>query len=743
MRNESSATLSLPVTYSLTVFVSAALLFVVQPMVAKTLLPLLGGTPSVWNTCMVFFQALLLGGYAYAHFLTTRLSLRQQVLTHIVVLALAACVLPMTVPASALASLTGETNPVSWLLGCLLLMVGLPFFALSASGPLLQKWFAQSGHASASDPYFLYAASNVGSLLSLIAYPILLEPNLRLAHQSSSWMVLYIGLIGLFIVCGAPLWKRPLITQAAATEPKPAAKPLTAKRRLTWVLLAFVPSSLMLGVTTYLTTDIASVPLLWIIPLILYLLTFVFVFAKRQLIPATLLNRALPIATLALMFLMLIQATEPIWLLVLVHLLFFFIAGMVCHGRLAGDRPETEHLTEFYLWLSVGGVLGGLFNALLAPTLFNSVLEYPIVIALACWLRPVFTEYVQTARSRNLDPALAFCVGVLVFVLCLTVPALKLPSAQLENALIFGPPIFLAYAFAYQPRRFAMTIAAVLIGGLGGLTLHDQTLYVERNFFGVVRVRVGDQNTFHWLVHGNTRHGSQFIDPALRCEPLSYYHSKGPLGHLFPMLAAHHTNANVAIVGLGAGATAAYATNNQTWTFYEIDPAIVRVAQNTNYFTYLNGCAPVPTKMIVGDARLRLREAPDKGYHLIMLDAFSSDSIPMHLITREALALYVSKLAPRGLLAFHISNRYLDLQPVIADLAADAGLIALMREDGTPSSDDKHAGLDSARWVVMARHEANLYPLPQMRQWKRIHPRKEPEVWTDDFSNVLSVFRWQ
>jgi hypothetical protein len=736
--------------FSITLFLSAALLFSVQPMIARMLLPLLGGVPSVWNTCMVFFQAMLLGGYAYAHFSSTRLSLSGQMAAHFCLLILTALALPFGVSERLVQSLSPDANPVLWLLGALLLVVGLPFFVVASTGPLLQKWFSRTGQASSNDPYFLYSASNLGSLLALLAYPVLLEPHLRLRQQSWLWTGGYLALALGILACAVMACIRrsdgavanSVLTEAESdkrTQPAAQTEMRPLRQRIRWLVFALVPSSLTLGVTSYLATDIASIPLLWIVPLSLYLLSFVLVFARRQILPMTWLQWLLPIGALGVAFQILTRGTHPVWLVILIHLLFLFLAAMVCHGRLAEERPAPEHLTAFYLWISLGGVLGGAFNALVAPQVFNTVMEYPLAIVLVCLLRPAR----ERARRISLDFALPLLLGIFTAALALLIPFTELKSVNVRNAVIVGLPAIACFTFVDRPVRFGLGLAGILAGGWCYLGPHGKTVHVGRNFFGVSRVTLGQGGTFRYFVHGNTLHGAQFVEANRQCEPLAYYHRSGPLAEVFNCYQKSPAAPRVAVVGLGAGATACYSRAAEDWTFYEIDPAVVRIAWNTNYFSYLRHCAKTDVRVILGDARLRLRQAPARHYGLIVLDAFSSDAIPVHLLTGEALDLYLSKLADNGLLAFHISNRYLDLEPVLADLAQDAKLISRHWDDWNVSLEEAANGKETSHWVVMARQQANLGPLLKTAQWLRLEGRSPPQIWTDDFSNLLGVFKWQ
>ncbi|MFN0111867.1 MAG: fused MFS/spermidine synthase [Blastocatellia bacterium] len=738
--------------FAVTLLLNALLLFLVQPMIARMLLPYLGGTPAVWNTCMVFFQTLLLAGYAYSHWITRRLGVRWQIVAHCSLLALAAAVFPLEISEASLQSLSGQTIPIFWLLKSLLLMVGLPFLMLSTGGPLLQQWFSTTGHSAAKDPYFLYSASNIGSLVALLGYPLLIEPNLRLSQQSWLLTVGYAALIALILLCAAARWKA---ASSASIEnsttgnnpyanlPTDSVATIGWARRLRWVLLAFVPSSLMLGATTYLSTDISPIPLLWVMPLSLYLLTFILAFARKPLLPLQPLVKWMPLLALVLTLLILTQWSLPTWASVFLHLLFFFAAALVCHSQLANDRPPTARLTEFYLWLSVGGMLGGIFNSLLAPVVFSTVAEYPIAIVLALLLRPKLTTHADKARDRWMDFALPAIVGALTVAFAVLPQHWGLSQGQ---ALIFSLclPAAIGYTFGKRPVRFALALGAIMLGsGFSSQFHYGQTLNVERNFFGVLRVARSDDGQLNMFYHGNTKHGRQYIDPNRRCEPLSYYHRKGPLGQALEAFSATAASPNIAVVGLGTGAMASYAQAGQAWTFYEIDPAALAIAQNETYFSYLT-CAASPVKTILGDGRLQLLNAPDRHYGLIVLDAFSSDAIPTHLLTKEAMELYLSKLAPKGQLLFHVSNKYLDLRPVIADLAANAKLTSYaVVFDAQTQRADGGSGLDPSNWMAVARAAEDFGTLATHPRWQKLEGRPQAKIWTDDYSNVLGAMKWK
>jgi hypothetical protein len=764
--------------YALTLFTGATLLFVMQPMVGKMILPLLGGTPAVWSTCMVFFQAALLGGYAYAHALTARVRPSRQVLVHLVVLALPFAVLPLAVSPRLLRG--GEANPVLDVLTILSLSVGLPFLVVSATAPLLQRWFTHTGHPAARDPYFLYAASNLGSMLALLGYPTLVEPHLHLQGstwltQTAFWSLGYATLAVLIALCALTLWWKPAPAPAPAvaeteSAPAPAERRPRWPRRIHWVVLAFVPSSLLLGVTTYITTDLAAVPLLWVLPLAIYLLTFILAFGRwPRLLHHVVVALALPLSLLVI-FLMVSALPERIWVIVLWHFGLLFVIALACHGALALDRPGPLHLTEFYLLISVGGVLGGLFNALVAPLVFSSLIEYPLMMVLACVLlaapsspglglgvgarrallavaAAVLLTVVLYSESATLRVDFAFLARVLDLGSERVSEWLDPAERLLNKLLIYAPPLVIAWFLRRRPLHLGVTLAAVLlISGFVDARNNDQ-IRQSRSFFGVLRIsRDRDPKGYTELRHGTTLHGRQSLEPSRRAEPLSYYHRKGPIGQLFAELDGRAGSVHMAVVGLGTGTLAAYARPGDRVTFYEIDRMVRDIAFDPAYFTYATDARDrgVTMRLELGDARIRMeavrRDRPEERYDVILVDAFSSDAIPVHLLTREALRLYFDLLGPRGILALHISNRYLRLEPVVAALAED-GRYARMVQHG--DTGDVRGGVE-ASWAILARRPEDFGEMASDTRWTAAHLDVEPAVsaWTDDFHNLLSVFKW-
>jgi SAM-dependent methyltransferase len=915
--------------FALTLFVSAGLLFLVQPLVGRLLLPFLGGTPAVWNTCMVFFQAALLAGYAYAHFLSRRLPLRRQIAVHAAVLVVP--LLPLLLvrfDVGALAQFwpapAGDSTPrlLAWLLVALLLLVGLPFFAVSATAPLLQKWFSGTDHAAARDPYFLYGASNVGSLLALAAYPSLVEPGLTLRAQGLAWTAGFVVLALLILACGRLAARSGLPVLDPKPDDAPDEPAPSWPRRLRWLLLAVVPSVALLGCTTHLTTDVSPMPLLWVVPLGLYLLSFILVFARVPLILSAPIALALPLLlygargaadfdaartdpqtlaqadydddvkehSYARVMLNSPEARPPLSRLFLyggyalfvalalrspealrrgclvllpavvlalaferdvvdyfeletferlsLHLAALFVVCVVCHGELARTRPGPAHLTGYYLLMSLGGVLGGLFATLAAPLLFDRIWEYPLVVAVPCLLLPRFAF---GGRRLALAAEAAALAVLLVVGLCggAFLAARTFISRAEAAAWVEAHGLDESTWTGWLARGLASRMADD--GGTirGVRTVEDEltgepvverfaigsarTVHRERNFFGSFVVerreyhfdephRLAEpacREVYHALLHGTTMHGTQKRQAGLgemawdrsghtlpppelmrqrdeeaRLTPLSYFHRDGPVGQLFaaveqrdwplphgllllslgggtpwPLLAdprlltpgaelPTRRPLHVGVIGVGAGTLAAYGQPGWRMTLYDIDPGVVRVAQDPDYFTYLSDARArgVDVEVRIGDGRLGVAAAPDGAFDLLLIDAFNSDAIPVHLLTREAFAVYRRKLKAGGVLFIHITNRHLRLDGVVGDLARDAGLTALLQR----SSDfiDKA----SCTWVAFAEGPAALGDLATRRDrpadpkgdrgmWVPPPVSGRP-VWTDDRCDLLGVYKW-
>ena len=837
----------MPLQFAVTLFLSASLLFMVQPMVGKMVLPLLGGSPAVWNACMVFFQALLLLGYLYSHWLSTRFEPKRQWLIHMAVLtvplgvmAVSAVVGGKHTPIAIAESLapSGDSSPIVSVMALLSVAIGIPFFVASTSAPLLQKWFAYTGHPSARDPYFLYAASNAGSLIFLLGYPLFIEPYLRTVGQTWVWASGFAILVGLIFMCGKAAMNPIGVPPAAAKLPTGGKAPANEKvaaqktaepppfveaaptwqRKVKWVALAFVPSSLMLGVTFHMTTDIASIPLLWVIPLALYLITFIIVFGNRSVFRLVvagfvtvlgafgivgkelrtaqddedlfrmLLGNLAPVAILLLVFLMISGVTPGTGISLLLHLGTFFFAALMCHYELARDRPGVKYLTEFFLLMSVGGVLGGLFNSIIAPLVFPLAYEYPVALIVACMLVPKLTVqeeqglvdkglilgsalslagggapiaylgrlfFRQLDRNQRiaiiLDIVIPVIVGLGFWLLTSVLPEQNwfiraaewltttstLAPETIRVILLFAVPVMVCFFFVDRPLRFALSVGVIL----GSATFKDEgrgVIHTERSFFGILKVE--QYGVFTRLVHGTTLHGTQIHEYYLvradapvpfgsfspwdvlalegaiatwdpKQEPLTYYHRTGPVGAMFHELRTRKNGADakthVAMIGLGTGSVSCYALPGQKLTFYEIDPAVKHLVADTDqYFTYVtdarNRGAELDFRM--GDARLKIKEDTDRKYSLLLVDAFSSDSIPIHLLTTEAVQLYFDRMTDDGILALHISNKFVRLEPVVAKIAQELGVEArAWNDDG-----ERRPGKTASSWVVLARKKEDL-----------------------------------
>ena len=741
--------------FTVAIFLGAFLLFLVQPMAAKMVLPRVGGAPAVWNACMLFFQAALLAGYAYAHALTTRLRPAHQVLVHAAVLIAPLAVLPLALPRSSEPAVSA--SPVWWLLATLAVMVGAPFFALATTGPLLQRWFSTTDHAKARDPYFLYAAGNVGSLGALVAYPFLVEPLFRLQgstgpSQTKLFSVAYVAYVGLAALCGGIFWKR---TTVASIEPSPPPVSIGWRRALSWVGLAFLPSSAVLGVTQYLPTEIAVSPLLWVLPLSIYLLTFVLTFSGRLRVPSGWWSRLLGVLSVVAVAVFWIFFRPHPALLLGLHPLLLFAIGMVCHGRLAADRPPPSRLTSFYLLVALGGVLGGVFNTLLAPMFFSTVVEYPLAVLAACLAMD------GARRSWLVDLAVPAAAAAAV----LGMPWVVAQVGWSDPLRVFVAqavfPCALALLAFRRPAALAISLA-VLFGGAHAQTRGKEVrVLTERTFFGVIRVTerkarfpvVDDRGrtselsvAYRTLHHGSTRHGVQVLDSRWRRTATSYYHRSGPIGQVFSALDRDPRLDHVGVIGLGVGTLAAYGKPGRSFTFYEIDPGVIRIARDPRYFTFLTDSAS-SMEFVPGDGRLSVAKAPDGTFGLIVLDAFSSDAIPLHLLTREAAALYVEKLHAGGLLAFHLTNQSLRLEPVVEAIAAELKLVGLVQTNPVSSPEEALEAKDESTWALLARSPGDLAAFAGDPRWTPMvtdpaAPLRRRFLWTDDTANLLGVIRF-
>jgi hypothetical protein len=725
--------------FALTAFVSAGLVFTVEPMIARLVLPLLGGSAAVWNTSLAFFQAALLVGYVYAHLLQRLRRVSVQIVTHLAVLVAAGLVLPLHV--TALLGVPSSSQPALWLVGVLAVSIGAPFAALSATAPLVQAWYARAvRHEGAGEPYVLYAASNLGSLLALIAYPVAVEPNLLLHVQTGLWSVGYGAFVVLAAILGVAVWRGAGNTGAAT--PAPTTTTVAAghwRERLTWLALAAAPSSLMLGVTTYITTDLGSAPFLWVAPLALYLTTFIIAFQARPLIrpPLALALQAGSLAACAVFF----------WAIAFlpglaIHLTCFFLTALVCHQALVARRPPPERLTDFYIWMSLGGVVGGAFNAFIAPLIFNTVAEYPAVLVLTCLVHPWGRGKVSGRKWAAaagvlgcglLATQIASAGGLLVGLgdsLASIVPPVTLALALLAAAAV------LTFLLRDRAILFLCGIVIVLAASWRVSERRDE-LMNWRDFFGVLTLshsQTAELGDVKMLWHGTTLHGAQSPLPAYRCQPLAYYAPETPIGQVFEAVRGRPAPSNIGVVGLGTGAVAAYTRPGDRLRFFEIDPAVVSVATNPNYFSYTTRCAGGAIAYTLGDARLTVAAQPAAGYDLLLIDAFSSDSVPTHLLTREAMGIYLSKLKPNGVLVLHLSNSHLELMHPAQATAIAAGGQVLQQKFHTT----RPAWAASEDAVIVGKSPAALAPFVADGRWSLADPGGV-KPWTDDYADLFGA----
>jgi hypothetical protein len=727
--------------YTSAIFVSALLLFSVQPLFTKMVLPRLGGSPAVWSVAMVFFQSLLLAGYSYAHFLMRIRNRSILVAVHLALLVVAMLTLPLSIAGG-----FGEppnSGYAFWLLALFAVSIGLPFFALAANNPLLQAWFVRTGHPAGPDPYFLYASSNIGSFLALLSYPVLLEPMFTLRTQNLIWTGGYGLLIVLIAGCGALLLRSPALAIADAQTEETEAPSPSWILRARWIFLAAVPSGLLIAVTAHISTDVAAAPLLWVLPLSLYLLTWVLVFQSRPLLPHRWMLLAQPLAIAGVVVLLAIGGEQNLLLTLGGHLLCFFVIAMACHGELARTRPDAKYLTGFYVALSFGGMVGGLFAGLIAPFAFSWVAEYPILLAAAALCRPPGGSERLPRWSRWYWPFLA---ALAVALIGLSYSTSK-PSGWLEDHRVWvaGSVGVLAalLALALNASRwkiFATVVVALLL--IRVYPADEGRVVTVRSFFGVHKIVVTPHGQYHVLMHGTTIHGAEKFQnddgtPVTgRPEPITYYHKDGGIGQAITAIRERKgAPLRVAVIGVGSGTLACASEPGESWKFFEIDQTMVDTARDPKYFNYIPSCDP-DLKPVIGDARLTFAKEPDGLYDLIIVDAYSSDAIPIHLATEEAMKIYKDRLAPQGAVVMHVSNRHLELASVIVGIA-DANDLKSWVYSEDSGRDDEYIFATSV--VVSAREEADVGKLASSDQWAETEADPSQRVWTDDYSNVLGA----
>ncbi len=667
--------------HAATIFLSAFLLFLVQPVLAKQILPWFGGTAVVWTVCMVFFQFVLLLGYAYSHWTTTRMAPRRQALLHVALLVASLAFLPIA-PDSGWKPL-GDENPVGRILLLLFATIGLPYFLLSSTSPLIQAWFARE--FPTGSPYRLFALSNFASMLALLGYPFLFEPRFDNPQQTTYWSAGYVAFV---LVCAVLAWKcRDLaaVLPAGETQEVAEARPPMGRIAL-WLTLSAMGSVVLLGVSTHLTQNVSSIPLLWVIPLAIYLLTFILCFEGRDwykrdtylgFLVWILCVMAWFVADKSLQF-------EILWQLVVFTAGLYFVC-MFCHGELARLRPGARHLTLFYLVVSLGGVVGGILVGIVAPVTLPGYLELEIALVIVAHI----------ALALNLARPWPV-VGMFVFV-----------------------SVFTMGALVYRVHAFM-----------------EDTVHIERNYYGVLRVKEvaakdDDPSTrYRSLVHGAILHGEQWMDPKYRRSATTYYKPDSGIGKT---ILAHEGQAiRVGVIGLGTGTLAAYGDDDDVYRFYDINPAVERVARK--YFTYLSD-SPAKIEVVLGDARLKLESEAPQQFDVLAVDAFSGDSIPVHLITEEAVGSFLRHMKPSGVIAYHVSNRFLDLKPVLLAIAAKHGLeyafIDQRDVDGGTTSD----------WVLLARDKKIILRPEMVASTEAVAPEPGWRLWTDSYNNIVQVFK--
>lgn len=702
----------IPIVFTLTSFIGASLLFIVEPLIAKMLLPEFGGSSSVWTLSTFFFQAIMLAGYLFIHF-TSKSGPRRQPLWQLGLVIPALLFLPLSLPAM---SSIPTQEPFTRILLTLVVLVGLPFLVISTTGPLIQKWYSWTNGPRNDDPYFIYAASNSGSFIGLLAYPFIIEPFISLEAQRNLWSVGFVAFLLMVAFCGFIVFRqnhsvsaslKQAVDKAGEVTEAIVAK-LSLKRQFWWIFLAFIPASLQLGLVSYITTDIASFPLLWIVPLTIYLATMIAAFARKSRKPprwAIISGALFAVASIYVaVFATSVNSLFSILFTMSLFMLTLALVSYAAHGSLAADRPETAYLTKYFVLISLGGAIGGAFNGLIAPFVFKTPVEFPIVLALSLLMLTVFLK----------DKTHRYALVALV------------------------------------------TLFAILMASTGGFSSNKGSIAQGRSFYGAWNVGTylsdsGEQ--IREFSHGTTSHGSQIISEDRKGIPTSYYALGGPLSNLVDE-ALQNDQPEITVIGLGTGAMAAYANADTTMNFIEVDQQVIEVAEDPSMFTYLSDAKDrgASIKSVLGDGRKMAEDIEDGSQDLIAIDAFSSDSIPVHLLTEEAFAIYESKLKPGGIIAVHISNRVFDLEPVVLNNSEKIGFIALTK-DGFGKSDSLP---NESRWMALTDDSSvadRLRAIPKLPVegesssesaydlWIDT-PQNKSLSWTDDHSSVLEAISW-
>ncbi len=724
--------------FSITLLLSAILLFTVQPMFSKMILPYLGGAPQTWNTSMLFFQLCLLAGYAYAHGTTRYMSVKAQSILHIILLIIFVFILPITIPEGW--EPPGGDDPTLWQLSLMATVVGGPFFVISGSAPMLQRWFSITDHKDAHDPYFLYGASNLGSMSGLLLYPILIEPLFTVNQQSNNWMYGYIILIALTILCSLLIWKYKEKKEDHDLDNTTTQDLITNSQRIKWIILSFIPSSLMLGVTTHITTEIASVPLLWVLPLALYIGTFIIVFARKPIFTSDQIMWAcgLGVAVLAAQYIAVKNMNDYPVLMITLRLGVFFLLALSCHTALAESRPSARKLTEFYLIMSFGGAIGGFFNAIIVPNYIIIPVEYPLLLIAAVLVRYINTPEQSfsnlLAKIKDKNSNLFNFNNIVIVATPLIISIIGLTIHGKVGIEWLSATIFFVFAILILKKRWAFSLVIIPSMMIPYMSTPGTLLYQDRDFFGVIRISETPNERI--LLHGSTNHGTQPTSVRYPLTKISYYGDTSPVSDLFRIADRKEGPQRVAVLGLGIGVTACYTKPGRHFDFYEIDRKIVEIAENTKYFTYLSDCGS-PYDVILGDARLKINQKPNEYYDFILVDVFSSDNIPMHLLTKEAVEIYLSKLKKGGLLVMHISNRFLDLEPVIAQIGKKIGVPTFSRVGIGEMNEKVNIRTYDAHFAAFTYNEDIIKKLEELT-WTPARTREGVKAWTDQYSNIIN-----
>ncbi len=716
--------------FSATLLISSTLLFWIQPLFTKAVLPILGGAPNVWNTAMVCFQMLLLAGYWYTDRLTAIKLPRMQALLHSIVVIIAVSWM-LAVPAKGNPSSDAYLTPVAWLIGALLTHIAFPFFLLSTTSTLIQRWYADI--RPDTEIYWLYAVSNAGSMFGVLGFIAIIEPLIGLGEQAVFFKISF-ACLGILLLCCALIYGKQKHINFYKTEAN--IKPITWKYKLRWLLLAAVPSSLLLGTTTHITMDIAPVPMIWMVLLALYIISFIVAFGNWKRLTINFLLKLQLILCAPLLFEFFLDITSSAGISMMFwHMAAFFVTALVCHRLLYESRPHSSQLTKFYLYLSIGGAVGGMATNFIAPLLFSSLLEYPLTFALALMLRPATTPIRLTWR-KDISIGASIFAGLAILFYAAR-PLLNPFNNGLIGILLMLGIFIIKYCFdqKYMPLRLGACYVAAVLAGVVLSDIRGKTAQAERNFYGIITVDRSDPEAY-LMRHGTTTHGAEYKEGEKHLIPLTYYHPSGPLGELMSTALKNTQPIHTAIIGLGVGSIACYGREGDLFTFYEINPAVIKLANDKRYFSYMHDCKP-KIEVISGDGRINI-EHEQRKFDIFILDAFTSDSVPVHLLTKEAFAAYAAHLKEGGMIFAHISNRYLDLTRVLTATAKAEGMAIKIYTDKTTKQDRYK---QRSTWAVLGKAE-NINNMNLPAHWDAEDADRPATLWSDDYSNILHLIKW-